>query len=181
MKMNNLQFNVNDCSIKINMPVDKNGFSRRKIKKINLFSKLFLPVPKIQGDLIFFAKNCDFNCFDKNVAISANLETLSGSDNMYGTSSYMFFNKKKLRFFIFQVIYNEAAAMSFYDDFSNKAIQYLGERSSVDEKIYPNQAEIWKDGDEILILEMASSKKHAYVYWNIESQNSLMEQFTSRK
>ncbi len=176
--MKNFDVSINDFPINIGMVLDKKNLTGAGFKKAGFFSKSNIPIPQIQNDIIYWTKNCNLKCFGDEIDITANLDMSSGAHLMFGTSCYLFFNRKKLRMFVFQVIDNVSVSSFYFEEFGEVAKNKIGKRSNAYENIYPGKSNIWIDDNEILIMELAKSKRHVYLFWNLENIYSLMQKFS---
>jgi len=122
----NIDLEINDYSIFLGMPLDSSSFADAQIRKIGFFGKEFMPGQKT-GDIIYWSKNPTISCFGGRVQEAAMLDRRMGADMIYGTSAYLFFNKNRLRYVIFQVIYSYSAAIRFTNEFREVASELLWE------------------------------------------------------
>ena len=155
----NIQLTINGKSFALGMSQNLTSLSAAGFKKMGLFSRGSLPIQKMSGDVIFFAKNPTFTIFNGKVQAAAILNTSLGADMMNGTSCYAIFNSGRLRYVICQVIQNDIAAQKFISDVRQAARVVLGDPISIAEP------QMWQQSGETFVSELGSSGSTAFIHW----------------
>lgn len=151
---------INQYPVELGLALDTSHMEAARIKKAGFFIEHALPVPRAPGDVIYWAKNCTFSCFDGTLCEAANFDMSAGADMMYGTTAYLFFNQKSLRYLIFAVIWSDIAASSFTENFRDAATRRLGRAEEKSPLCH-----IWKGGNEILVSELSATGNKAFLHW----------------
>lgn len=157
-----ISLEINGVSFELNSHVDRSQLTGAGFKKVGIFARLFLPIQKKPGDIIYFSKNPSINVFNDAVQVVANLDASMGADMMNGTSCYAIINGDRLRYIICQVIQSNVAAYQFAHDVREAALKEIGEPTGTDEP------KIWKDGGQTFASEIGPGGSNAFIHWSIE-------------
>jgi len=155
----NIELEINGESLVLGMSQDQSKLSGAGFKKMGLFSRAFLPIQKMPGDVIFFAKNPTITAFNGDVKAAAILDTSMGADMMNGTSCYAIFNGGRLRYVICQVIQNNITARQFVSDVRQAARVTLGEPTS------DSEPQVWQKASATLASDLGRSGSTAFMHW----------------
>ena len=157
-----ISLNVSGYDIELGMRLDSGGLARAGIRKMVFFSGMVMPIPKLDGDVIYWSKNPTINCFSRKVTAFAMLDRSAGADMMCGTSLYLFFNNGVLRYVIAQVISNPYAASMFTESLRKVAEIDLGKPAR-----RTSQTWEWVADGQTFISEMGQSKKNGFMHWKL--------------
>ena len=172
-----IDLNINFSEISLGMAFNPDRLTDAQIGKMGFFSKAFMPVKKQAGDKLYWAKNPNISCFGERVIATAIVDRSMGAEMMNGTSAYLFFNRKFLRYVIFQVIDNYIASMQFTNTFREVASELLGFPEKLNYMKIPSTVIgitthepfhlqcIWRADGQYLISEIGQSGKNAFVHW----------------
>lgn len=157
--MTKLDLKINQLDILLGMKLDTTKLKTHKIKKLGLSTELFFGFKKEPGQTIFWAKNCDIQCFGDKFTLFPNLDASDGPDMMYGTSAYLTYKDNLLNKVTFQLIENEFAANWIVNKFYKSATEIFGQPTTNDGWT------IWSNTDCDVIIEKPILSKHAYFHW----------------
>jgi len=149
---------VNGTRFSIKQKLDNRALSMAGFKKLGLIGRANLPIRKLQGDVIFFAKNPILEVFDTELDFAPNLDTTQGTDMMFGTSCYIVYSNSLSRYIIAQLLKNDFMAGVFHEHLEQGARKALGEPV----REYPL---VWQEGDEIVSIEQSGSLDTTFFHW----------------
>jgi hypothetical protein len=107
---------------------------------------------------------------------------------MNGTSAYLFFNRNRLRYVIFQIIGSYIAATQFTNTFRAVASELLGQPEKLNYTQLPSTVMgitgyepfhlqfVWRTEGESLVSEIGQSGKNAFVHWQISVEGTDMQE-----
>jgi len=175
-----IDLKINFRDISLGMVFDPNRLADAQIGKMGFFTKALMPVKRHPGDTLYWAKNPSISCFGERVKETAMVDPSMGAEMMNGTSAYLFFNRSRLRYVIFQVIASCIAAMQFTNIFREVASELLGEAERLKCMQVPSTVMgitthepfhlqyVWRADGQCLISEIGQSGKNAFVHWQSE-------------
>jgi hypothetical protein len=157
-----LNLRVNEYSIILNGILIESELYKYNIKKLGFFQRLI--IKPSNDEIVFWAKNCDFNYIDDDYknSIVPILHKKIGTHMMYGTSAYLWYKNDSLSKFTFQIIQNEYAAKLNLEKLEDKVKSVIGSPSSSE-----GSSRIWEVGKEKLVIEFPCNIQHGYVHFMV--------------
>ena len=155
MKIN---LRINDYFITIDKGLDEAELKKHSFKKAGFFDQLFIKLNK--DEIVWWAKNCSLKYFDDNFQNSIHpiLDHKAGTDQMFGTSAYLWFKENKLTKITFQIIQNKMIAEIALKQLEEKLFEFIGNPILTERPLT-----IWEIGSEKLILEYPQ-RMHGYIH-----------------
>jgi len=169
---------VGTYRISLGMPLDETAFAYGGTTRLGLFYKAMMP-GKQRGDIIYLDKNCPITCFSGAAFATASIDPSLRTDEMNGTSAFLYYNNGRLRYAVLQVVDNAAAAIAFTERFRVAAVSELGNPERLDVTTikykflgmktdhHTHRKFVWRDGTELLISELSQSGKNAFIHWKV--------------
>jgi hypothetical protein len=158
-----ISLEINGVSLELESHIDQPQLMEAGFKKVDIFTRLFLPFQKKKGDIIFFVKNPTITVFNNKVKAVANLDTSMGADTMNGTSCFAIFNQDRLRYIICQVMQGNIAAPLFAKDVRQAALNELGEPTAA-----TGGLKLWQEGKQTFKSVIDPSGRNAFIHWLTE-------------
>jgi len=152
--MRNLK--INELRFEIEKTIEIPELKKHKFKKPGLLSKLM--IKKESGQTVWWSKNCEIFCFD-DFNLFPNLDTSSGANMMYGTSSYLFFEENLIKKVTFQLVGNAIAAKWITEKFTESASNLFGEPQAESNRL------LWEDNQQYIVAENILNSLHAHFHW----------------
>lgn len=151
-----LDMRVNDYQIILGKEINEEELNSHNFNKVGFLYRRMIKAQRDQ--IVFFSKNCELRYLTEEAVntIFPVLDTKSGAAMMYGTSSYLWYQRELLSKFVFQIVRNKIAANKHLKDLQEKLIHSIGKPISSD-----NFASIWEMGGQKLILEFPKNG-HSY-------------------
>jgi len=165
-----IELKINDVALFLNESFDKRKLKNAKIEKVGLLSRKIIPVDK--NTKLYWAKNCEINCFSDKAIIEPQLDISKGTSMMYGTSCYLFFTMKTLKRITFQIINNSGAAQYHAKKIKEIAVERFGTPEITPLNEISNLEHIvkWADKNIYFLYEFSMDYKNVYFHWMIDGQ-----------
>jgi hypothetical protein len=158
----NISLEVSWMPFELGMPLDELLLSSYGFKKVGFLTRLFMPVPKKHGDVIFTAKNPPINMFGSAAQAGAALDSSMAAGMKRRTVCIIMYNSNKLRYVICQVVENDTPDRQFSTDIREAALKTLGEPTKTD------GTQLWQEGDENFAFEIGSGGRSTVIHWWME-------------
>jgi len=185
-----IDLKVNDLSIAIGMSFNGLELSEAHFSQVGLLMGFTLPKVKQPDDIVLWAKNQDLAFFNGEAVALANSKYAISTDNICGTSVFLYFNNGYLRLAIAQIIMSYTWAQGFTDElrqegnknYGNAACEFLCaipqlKGSSITSQTYLRCT--WRDDKEFLISQLAPAGNNAYVFWgSIQYERQVVAAFS---
>jgi hypothetical protein len=152
----NIDLRVNSVAFTVDEELHARKLSSAKCEKPGFLDRLSLKPPN--GQVVYWAKNCEISCFNGEFRLWANLDRSRGSAEMAGTSAYLYFANLILEKVAFQVLLNETMATGGIAAFQRLCKSAFGAPA-------PDSPACWMDSNGVVSCALYHTRDKALFTW----------------